>query len=108
MGKLSDRCKYGYRGLGKVLSDEQTFLMVRKFGELNVRAMLALQDEIVQLEEELNDREEYNREIVDEDYNNGSMRNDPDSERMQLIKKAIVPALTTYSEHSFCRSSACY
>lgn len=97
MGKLSDRCKYGYRGLGKVLSDEQTFLMVRKFGELNVRAMLALQDEIVQLEEELNDREEYNREIVDEDYNNGSMRNDPDSERMQLIKKAIVPALTTYN-----------
>ena len=75
--------------------------MVRRFSQLNVRATLALQDEIVQLEEELNDRDDFNRRLP-EDFDNGSLRNDRDVERIELIKDKIIPALTVYSKDVLC------
>jgi hypothetical protein len=93
-----DRKMVGYQGYSNFLSGDQTFFMVRRFRTLNVRAALALQDEIVELEADLNDREEYNKTYFQEYYDNGSIRLDPDKKRRELIKDKIVPRLTVYSK----------
>jgi hypothetical protein len=74
--------------------------MVRRFGTLNIRAALALQDEIVELEEELNDGELFNRKFIEGEYDNGSFRLDPDKGRKELIQAKIIPKLTAYSKES--------
>lgn len=94
---IFDRKMLGYPFYSKFIADEPTLFMVRRFGALNVRAALALQDEMVELEEELNDGESFTRDILDGEYDNGSFRLDPDKDRKKLIMNKIVPKLTRYS-----------
>lgn len=92
-----DRKMLGYSFYSRFIAEEPTLFMVRRFGALNVRAALALQDEIVQLEDELNYEEYYNRDILEGEYDNGSFRLDPDKDRKKLIEDQIIPKLTRYS-----------
>ncbi|QDS72495.1 hypothetical protein FKW77_010072 [Venturia effusa] len=95
---ISDRKMLGYPFYCRFIADEPTLFMVRRFGALNVRAALALQDELVELEEALIDGEEYTREILAGEYDNGSFRLDPDTDRKKLIMEKLVPKLTSYNE----------
>jgi len=73
--------------------------MVRRFGTLNARVALALQDQIVQLENELNDADEVNSEIIDNDnIQNGTFRGDKDIERKKLVEETLLAKLTQYSK----------
>lgn len=73
--------------------------MVRRFGALNARIALSMQDEIVQLEEELDDIDEaLSKKEIDREINNGCFRNDPWNDRNELVKKRIPEALTKYSK----------
>src|SRR5271156_5725305 len=89
----------GYRIFSKWLASDGAFLMVRRFGALNARIALSMQDEIVQLEEELDDIDEtLSKKEIPREINNGSFRHDPWQDRDELIKRRIPEALTKYSE----------
>lgn len=97
----------GYRILSRWLASDDAFFMVRRFGALNARVALSMQDEIVQLEEQLDtiDRA-LSRPDVDKSINNGSFRHDVSKERVKLVKETIPEALTKYSQsytHIFSR-----
>ena len=71
----------GYRGFSTFLAADNDALVVRKFGTLHARALLMLQDEIVQLEDKLAeiDRqcEEHKVDEADEYlFHNGTFRGD--------------------------------
>jgi len=73
--------------------------MVRRFGALNARVALALQDEITQLEDRLNWLDEYDVDNVpDKDYNNGTFRDDLNEERKALMQQEIPKKLMEYSK----------
>jgi hypothetical protein len=44
----------GYRIFSRWMATDNDFLIVRRFGNLNARIILSMQDDIVQLEEQLN------------------------------------------------------
>ena len=89
----------GYRIFSKWLASDGAFLMVRRFGALNARIALSMQDEIVQLEEELDDIDEaLSKKEIDREMNNGSFRNDPWKDRDDLVKRRIPEALIKYSK----------
>lgn len=95
------RWKYeGYRLYSKWVASEKTFFIVRRFGALNTRIILALQDEIVQLEQDLNRLDEENsRKSLADDTNNGSFRYDQLDERRKLVQKTLPDKLLKYSMH---------
>ena len=91
----------GYDIFSKWVASDQGWLIVRHFGTLNTRVILALQDQIVQLEEELkavDDRCRLPSSILhdDDQTDNGSFRKDF-SERKELICDKLVNALSKYS-----------
>jgi hypothetical protein len=85
------------------LASDGAFLMVRRFGALNARIALSMQDEIVQLEEKLDFIDEtLTKKEIDSTINNGSFRKDQIKEREELVKKRIPEALTRYSKFTVC------
>ncbi|CZR68524.1 uncharacterized protein PAC_18423 [Phialocephala subalpina] len=88
----------GYRVFSKWIASDQSFFIVRRFGALQARVVLSLQDEIVRMEEELDSMDKaYSRKAVPKVVDNGSFRNDPWSERGGHIKK-ICEKLKYYNE----------
>ncbi|KAF3388127.1 hypothetical protein DPV78_012114 [Talaromyces pinophilus] len=85
----------GYHGYSAFLASDNDFCSFRRFDKLNLRVILALQDKITCLEEELEDIDRlYSRQDVP-DENNGSFRYDTRQERVKCIWK-IKDALEEY------------
>lgn len=85
----------GYRGYVDFIASENDFYIMRRFAALNTRAALALQDEVVLLEERLENLEKRYCRRDAENEHNGSLRKDRE-ERRDLMRE-IVEALTKYS-----------
>lgn len=85
----------GYKGYSSFLASEKDFYIFRRFASLNIRIALALQDQVAQLEEELEEIDsEYSRRSA-EDLHNGSFRCDRE-DRTELLEK-IALKLSQYS-----------
>lgn len=85
----------GYKGYTNFISSDDDFFLLRRFDSLNVRAALALQDELSWLEEELGALDnEFSAKAAD-DYNNGTLRQDV-PERLDLVR-IISAKLREYS-----------
>jgi hypothetical protein len=87
----------GYRGFSAFLASDNDFLIFRRFGAINARLLLYLQDEIAVLEEEL---EELEAECVAknaEDIHNGSFRLEALPERTEILE-ALNMKVRQYSE----------
>lgn len=126
--RRSNPARYlGYRVFSKWVASDQTYFIIRKFPALNVRVILSLQDEIVQLEQELNDLDEdWSRENLPggihhpdpETIHNGTFRYDDVIERTQLINtlskklkcysktlsRYLLCLFTSYLLYTFCPS----
>ncbi|KAG7053303.1 hypothetical protein JMJ77_0000393 [Colletotrichum scovillei] len=86
----------GYKGYTNFISSDDDFFLLRRFDSLNVRAALALQDELSWLEEELGALDnEFSAKAAD-DYNNGTLRQDV-PERLDLVR-IISAKLREYNE----------
>jgi len=88
----------GYRVLSKWVASDQGFLIARKFGALNARVVLSLQDEIAEMEDKLNVMDEVcSRTTAPDGINNGSFRLDPIEGRRTLVRELLPQKLTQYS-----------
>jgi hypothetical protein len=87
----------GYRGFCSFVSSDDDFFVLRRFGALGARVILALQDELTILESELlaMDRESSSRDCLD--THNGSFRRDRGGERSRLLQQ-IHKKLRDYSK----------
>ena len=66
----------GIKGYSEFLASEDDLLIFRRFGALNTRVLLALQDEVSVLEQQLNEMDTVCGDKKGEDYNNGTFRDD--------------------------------
>jgi hypothetical protein len=86
------------------MAKDQDFLIVRRFGYMQVRVLLSLQDQLVRLEEELDGLElgeldkASGRRDAPMNANNGSSRNDPFEASRELIETRLHQKLRQYSE----------
>lgn len=88
----------GYRGYSDFISSDDDFFILRRFATLNVRVALALQNEIVQLEkdlDELDDKYEAPQSPPQSPVHNG--RFDGDVEDREKLLKEIGEKLYKYS-----------
>jgi len=76
---------------------EKAFLIVRQFSTPNARIILAFQDDVSLLEEQLNVLEKSWSQPDTQDYDNGSLRRDFQTARKTIIDK-IYLALDKYSQ----------
>ncbi|KAF9876167.1 hypothetical protein CkaCkLH20_06110 [Colletotrichum karsti] len=86
----------GYKGYAEFISSEDDFYLLRRFDTLNIRATLALQDEISQLEQQLENLDQEMRRVNGSHYNNGTMRGD-EADRSALLSE-ITRKLKNYNE----------
>jgi hypothetical protein len=87
----------GYRAFARWAASSKAFLIIRQFSTLNARVLLALQDDISLLEEQLDLLERSYSRPGPEDDDNGSFRRDTHIERKVLMEKIQV-ALEKYSK----------
>ncbi len=88
----------GYRVFARWMASDQAFFIVRRFGTLNTRVLLAMQDEIAELEDRLNFMdEEYSRRDYTEDVDNGTFRDDAFGDRKRLVQEILPEKLAKYS-----------
>jgi len=89
----------GYKVFTRWLASDNSLFIFRRFGALNARVALAMQNELVDLEEQL--------QLLDDaassptshwNVNNGSFRHDPLEERQHLVTKELPNKLTAYSK----------
>jgi hypothetical protein len=78
------------------VASTDAFLIVRQFSTLNARIILALQDDISLLEQQLDTIERKYSEVCPDDYNNGSFRQEIFMDRKILLDKIFI-ALEKYS-----------
>lgn len=86
----------GYRIYSRWAGSEKAFLVVRQFSTLNARIILALQDDISLLEQQLDLVEKNYSQLGPEDHDNGSFRRDIHTER-KILQDKIYVALEKYS-----------
>ena len=86
----------GYRAFSGFIASDNDFFVIRRFGTLNARIILALQDQLSQLEESLNALDMKYSHVECPDLNNGSFREDPKADRRKIIGD-IKTALLEYS-----------
>ncbi len=86
----------GYQGYSKVLSSDTDFLVFRRFGAINARNLLRLQDRVVILEEALEELDRKLKRQETPNIHNGWFRQDYEGREMILDK--IQKALSEYSE----------
>lgn len=86
----------GYRGFCKFLASDDDFLILRRFGNLSIRVLLALQDELVDLEGQLETIENTLARFDAPDAHNGSFRQETVECRHELIRE-IDRKLRSYS-----------
>jgi hypothetical protein len=94
--KQYQRKYVGYRVLSKWIASDSAFFALRRFGTLNARVALSMQDEIVRLEEELEDMDKTYSEISGP-VDNGSFRDDPFDDRRTMVESTLPEKLTRYS-----------
>lgn len=87
----------GYRGFSAFLASDNDFLIFRRFGTLNTRILLKLQDEIAVLEKKLEKLEAQHSSPTATDIHNGSFRQEALPERPQLLSD-IQQRLRQYSQ----------
>lgn len=87
----------GYPKYSAWVASSDSFFHVRKFRTLNARVILALQDEIVILEEKLKTLDETYSLTTAGPINNGSFRDDQQLMRVETLNK-IKLKLLEYSE----------
>ena len=95
-------CKYvGYRVFSKWVASDRSFFIVRRFGALNARVILDLQDELVRLDQELTALDEAwsRRATKNDSTNNGSFRFDPSDKRTRLVHEVLPGKLLKYSAY---------
>jgi hypothetical protein len=90
----------GYKVFSRWVASDPSFFVLRRFGTLNARVALSLQDEIAQLEEKLDfmDNRYSSRDVPD--VHNGSFRDEPfnqQGDREDLIKNVLPKKLAKYS-----------
>src|SRR5436309_15736451 len=87
----------GYPAFSKWMASSEDILVLRRFGELNVRAMLLMQDRVARKEELLLRVDEEARRGPDDLGDSSSLRHEPQKEREKLIDE-LIPMLQQYSE----------
>lgn len=87
----------GYKGYTEFLSSEDDWFLLRRFGTLNVRVALALQDEISALEGQLKELDEGYSRRESPDRHNGRFRGDAEDRR--ALTELISDKLYRYSEY---------
>lgn len=85
----------GYKGYAEFISSEDDWFVLRRFGTLNVRVALALQDEISVLEGQLKDLDESYSQRESPDRHNGRFRGD--SEDRKTLTELISDKLYRYN-----------
>jgi hypothetical protein len=86
----------GYRGFSSFIASDDNFFILRRFGTLNARVFLALQDQLTVLESNLSAIDE-DASRDDNDYHNGTFREDRFQERVVIIAE-IQKKLEQYSK----------
>lgn len=89
----------GYRGFCQFTASENDFLVLRRFGELGIRALLARQDELADLESQLATLEARLMQGGARDFNNGTFREEQSEIRAALLTE-IDEKLRTYCENA--------
>ena len=77
----------GYRQFSKFLSSDNDFISLRRFGNLHVRVLLTLQDEITVLESQLETIDQNASRITTKDTHNGTLRDDEVTKRGEVVKE---------------------
>lgn len=91
----------GYRGFSAFLDSDNDFLIFRRFGSVNTRLLLYLQDQIAVLETELEDLEELHAHENAVDIHNGSFRQEALPKRTTILE-ALNIKVRQYSESTAC------
>lgn len=86
----------GYRGYSEFLSSDDDFFLLRRFGALNARIALSLQDQVSALEERLRELDQEYTRSDSPPINNGTLRDDKE-DRAELICQ-ITAKLREYSK----------
>jgi hypothetical protein len=89
----------GYPGFSKWMASSEDFLIFRRFNDLNVRAMLLMQDRIARKEEELRRIDEDARMGPDDLGDSSSLRYEPQKDREKILDE-LIPMLQRYSKAS--------
>lgn len=87
----------GYRGYSEFLSSDDDFFVLRRFGALNARIALSLQDKVSALEEELTQLDQEYTRSDSSPINNGTFREDTE-DRAELLDQIAVN-LREYSKY---------
>lgn len=87
----------GYRGFSEFLASDNDFLVLRRFSTLSVRILLALQDELVELETQLRSLEDQLCSAAAPNIHNGSFRQETPEVRLKLVR-TIEEKLRAYNE----------
>ncbi|SPO07123.1 uncharacterized protein DNG_09817 [Cephalotrichum gorgonifer] len=88
----------GYPGFSRWMASSDDFLVLRRFGQLNVRVLLLLQDRIVRKEEELLKIDDYARSCADEKADSSSLRHEPLPQREEILDE-LKTMLKEYNEY---------
>jgi hypothetical protein len=80
----------GYRGFSAFLASDNDFLVFRRFGAINARLLLYLQDEIAVLEQDLEHLEILHSQDSAIDIHNGSFRQETLPQRKKLLDTLLV------------------
>lgn len=86
----------GWAGFAQFAAKDDDFLVLRRFDESSIRVLLAMQDHIAQLEEDLRRVDAETSDVHAVDVNNGTFRQDPRPERKTLLEQLKL-ALLEYS-----------
>ncbi|KXJ90745.1 hypothetical protein Micbo1qcDRAFT_226750 [Microdochium bolleyi] len=85
----------GYRGYSEFLASDNELLLFRRFGVLNARVALDMQDQLARLEERLEALDKQYSSVYGADVNNGSLRDD-EPERAAIVAE-IAKLLPKYN-----------
>ena len=90
----------GYRGFASFVASDNDFFIFRRFSNLTARVLLALQDEISELEEQLVIIDARLSDPHAPDIHNGAFRQETSKPRVELLRE-IETKLKAYSKYSF-------
>jgi hypothetical protein len=82
------------------MNSSDDFLVLRRFGQLNIRVLLLLQGRIVRKEDESLQIDEFGRQSAEEMADCSSLRHEPLPRREQLLDE-LKSMLKEYSEFWF-------
>lgn len=97
----------GYKGFSEFLASDPDFDIFRRFGAIGVRAILALQDELVELEAQLDEFEKPLMQVDECKVHNGTFREETQEVRLAImseIQTKLRVYCTSSQPQSQCRS----